>query len=94
MTGVDFGFRGGVVTGSAWIDENADGLRRPSEPPLANTPFMACGGGFAGTGHTDDEGEYRATGGTLDRPGWRWWCGSDRRARSWPAARSARVPSR
>lgn len=62
VAGADFGFRGGVVTGFAWIDENVDGVRQPAEPPLTDTPFMAHGGGFAGSGHTDDEGRYRIEG--------------------------------
>ncbi|MGI5504004.1 SdrD B-like domain-containing protein [Lentzea sp. CA-135723] len=48
---------GGVVTGSAWIDSNGDGIRQPGEPPLAGYGFLVPGVYYAGT--TDENGNYR-----------------------------------
>ncbi|MBB4969438.1 SdrD B-like domain-containing protein [Saccharothrix violaceirubra] len=35
-----FGYQGGTVVGSTWIDENGDGLRQAAEPPADSVSFV------------------------------------------------------
>ena len=49
---------GGVVTGSAWFDDNGDGIRQPGEAPMAGIGFLVPGLSPA-AGQTDENGNYR-----------------------------------
>jgi hypothetical protein len=48
---------GGVITGSAWYDDNEDGIRQPGEAPKVGYTFLIPGL-FAGA-TTDANGNYR-----------------------------------
>ncbi|MFD4641219.1 SdrD B-like domain-containing protein [Lentzea sp. NPDC058436] len=48
---------GGAVTGSAWFDDNGDGIRQPGEAPRAGYTFLIPGLYRAAT--TDENGRYR-----------------------------------
>jgi hypothetical protein len=48
---------GGVVTGSAWFDDNGDGIRQPDEAPRVGYTFLIPGLYRAAT--TDENGDYR-----------------------------------
>lgn len=48
---------GGVVTGSAWFDDNGDGVRQPGEAPKAGYTFVMLG--HYGVATTDENGDYR-----------------------------------
>ncbi|MEU3646538.1 SdrD B-like domain-containing protein [Lentzea sp. NPDC034063] len=48
---------GGVITGSAWFDDNGDGVRQPGEAPRAGYTFLIPGLYEVAT--TDANGDYR-----------------------------------
>ncbi|WP_330271941.1 hypothetical protein OG205_33645 [Lentzea sp. NBC_00516] len=48
---------GGVITGSAWFDDNGDGIRQPGEAPKTGYTFLIPGLYEAAT--TDANGDYR-----------------------------------
>ncbi|MCP2250730.1 Carboxypeptidase regulatory-like domain-containing protein [Lentzea aerocolonigenes] len=48
---------GGVITGSAWFDDNGDGIRQPGEAPRAGYTFLIPGLYRGAT--TDANGNYR-----------------------------------
>ena len=48
---------GGVITGSAWFDDNGDGIRQPGEAPKAGYTFLIPG--LYKTANTDENGDYR-----------------------------------
>lgn len=48
---------GGVVTGSAWVDDNGDGIRQPGEAPKTGYTFLIPG--LYRTATTDANGNYR-----------------------------------
>ncbi|MEU5690738.1 SdrD B-like domain-containing protein [Actinosynnema sp. NPDC020468] len=59
-TDVGFGYRGGEITGSVWLDENVDGVRQPGEPPVEGFSMRLTGSRSSlYATNSDAQGHYR-----------------------------------